>query len=132
MPCFCAGFPSDVKERELNNLLRFLPGYEVRSSVAAFAPHVLAYFTAMLIGELRHAGLAAASGRRQVSSGKHRDLSVLQPCCDTKICGSPCPSISLRTSPQHTSLFATQAQGFALFDCGASAQGALHRITNLV
>lgn len=27
---FITGFPIDVKERELNNLLRFLPGYEVR------------------------------------------------------------------------------------------------------
>jgi hypothetical protein len=26
---FITGFPTDVKERELNNLLRFLPGYEV-------------------------------------------------------------------------------------------------------
>ena len=26
---FVTGFPDDVKERELNNLLRFLPGYEV-------------------------------------------------------------------------------------------------------
>ena len=26
---FITGFPADVKERELNNLLRFLPGYEV-------------------------------------------------------------------------------------------------------
>lgn len=26
---FVTGFPADVKERELNNLLRFLPGYEV-------------------------------------------------------------------------------------------------------
>jgi hypothetical protein len=26
---FITGFPLDVKERELNNLLRFLPGYEV-------------------------------------------------------------------------------------------------------
>ena len=26
---FITGFPPDVKERELNNLLRFLPGYEV-------------------------------------------------------------------------------------------------------
>lgn len=25
---FITGFPGDVKERELNNLLRFLPGYE--------------------------------------------------------------------------------------------------------
>lgn len=25
---FITGFPNDVKERELNNLLRFLPGYE--------------------------------------------------------------------------------------------------------
>ena len=25
---FITGFPADVKERELNNLLRFLPGYE--------------------------------------------------------------------------------------------------------
>lgn len=27
---FISGFPSDTKERELVNLLRFLPGYEVR------------------------------------------------------------------------------------------------------
>ena len=26
---FITGFPDDIKERELNNLLRFLPGYEV-------------------------------------------------------------------------------------------------------
>jgi len=26
---FITGFPDDVKERELNNMLRFLPGYEV-------------------------------------------------------------------------------------------------------
>jgi hypothetical protein len=29
---FITGFPDDVKERELNNLLRFLPGYEVSHS----------------------------------------------------------------------------------------------------
>lgn len=28
---FVSGFPVDVKERELNNLLRFMPGYEVGS-----------------------------------------------------------------------------------------------------
>lgn len=27
---FLTGFPEDVKERELNNLLRFLPAYEVK------------------------------------------------------------------------------------------------------
>lgn len=26
---FISGFPEDVRERELNNMLRFLPGYEV-------------------------------------------------------------------------------------------------------
>ena len=26
---FISGFPADVKDRELNNLMRFLPGYEV-------------------------------------------------------------------------------------------------------
>lgn len=30
---FVTGFPDDVKERELNNLLRFLPGYEVGGPV---------------------------------------------------------------------------------------------------
>lgn len=25
---FVTGFPNDVKERELNNMLRFMPGYE--------------------------------------------------------------------------------------------------------
>lgn len=29
---FITGFPDDVKERELNNMLRFLPGYEVRGA----------------------------------------------------------------------------------------------------
>ena len=28
---FISGFPADVKDRELNNLMRFLPGYEVRT-----------------------------------------------------------------------------------------------------
>lgn len=32
---FISGFPEDVKERELNNMLRFLPGYEVLQSHAA-------------------------------------------------------------------------------------------------
>lgn len=32
---FITGFPEDVKERELNNMLRFLPGYEVRRRAAA-------------------------------------------------------------------------------------------------
>lgn len=30
---FISGFPADVKERELNNLLRFLPGYEASQMV---------------------------------------------------------------------------------------------------
>lgn len=34
---FVTGFPDDVKERELNNLLRFLPGYEVRWGAVARA-----------------------------------------------------------------------------------------------
>jgi len=25
---FLTGFPNDIKERELNNMLRFMPGYE--------------------------------------------------------------------------------------------------------
>jgi hypothetical protein len=29
---FITGFPEDVRERELNNMLRFLPGYEVGAS----------------------------------------------------------------------------------------------------
>lgn len=29
---FVSGFPDDVRERELNNMLRFLAGYEVRWS----------------------------------------------------------------------------------------------------
>ena len=31
---FITGFPDDVRERELNNMLRFLPGYEVRGPAA--------------------------------------------------------------------------------------------------
>jgi hypothetical protein len=27
---FITGFPPDIKEREVTNLVRFLPGYEVR------------------------------------------------------------------------------------------------------
>ncbi len=34
---FITGFPLDVKERELNNLLRFVPGYEVRVPTASHA-----------------------------------------------------------------------------------------------
>lgn len=32
---FITGFPEDVKERELNNMLRFLPGYQVGRRAAA-------------------------------------------------------------------------------------------------
>lgn len=35
---FVTGFPDDVKERELNNMLRFLPGYEVGCACWAWQP----------------------------------------------------------------------------------------------
>ena len=35
---FISGFPGDVKERELNNILRFLPGYEASQMVSRFMP----------------------------------------------------------------------------------------------
>ena len=35
---FVTGFPQDVKERELNNICRFLPGYEVRGRRDDVAP----------------------------------------------------------------------------------------------
>lgn len=44
---FLTGFPEDVKERELNNLLRFLPAYEVRwHRMQGFEDHdILSTFT---------------------------------------------------------------------------------------
>ena len=42
---FVTGFPADVKERELNNMLRFLPGYEVgRPCKAWCGAFAAAYF----------------------------------------------------------------------------------------
>ena len=35
---FVSGFSADVKERELNNLLRFLPGYEASQMVSLHYP----------------------------------------------------------------------------------------------
>lgn len=35
---FITGFPDDVKERELNNMLRFLPGYQVSKPATYFVP----------------------------------------------------------------------------------------------
>eukprot|EP00955_Chlamydomonas_euryale_P068464 360124-Chlamydomonas_euryale.AAC.9 len=35
---FVSGFPADVKERELNNLLRFLPGYEASAMLHTCMP----------------------------------------------------------------------------------------------
>lgn len=37
---FITGFPPDVKERELNNMLRFLPGYEVWSRLHHHDTHM--------------------------------------------------------------------------------------------
>ena len=36
-----AGFPPDVKERELNNLMRFLPGYEVERHIWNASSHYI-------------------------------------------------------------------------------------------
>ena len=39
---FVTGFPAEVKERELNNLLRFLPAYEVCATKRSSLSSVLA------------------------------------------------------------------------------------------
>jgi hypothetical protein len=58
---FITGFPPDVKERELNNLLRFLPGYEAsqmnwkNGQASTHAMHALRCLSLRLIMECAQA-----------------------------------------------------------------------------
>ena len=84
------------------------------------------------------AGVTAALGRREISAGTcYADLSYGHGRLPhAELIGvlakhSGCHSAAAKTL-EKMAFLQLQAQGFALFDCGASAQGALHRITNLV
>lgn len=126
------GFPPDVKERELNNLLRFLPGYEVDENESvkiddSHPTHVWRQDSSQCPLWCLQASQLHLAG---VKSPQVRTFDG-----PSQLCYGACAS----ASAMHLALMLTscllclsQAQGFALFDCGASAQGALHRVTNLV
>eukprot|EP00775_Hariotina_reticulata_P011795 gene11795-11940_t len=57
---FITGFPGDVKERELNNLLRFLPGYE--ASQMTFGKGQVQGFALFATGSTARAACSAVAG----------------------------------------------------------------------
>ena len=112
---FVTGFPNEVKERELNNLLRFLPGYEVRAAHHLEArslcwtllmPRLLMQASQLNWrgGQVRAPGGAAACGAAPAST--HATAALLS--CHT-----------------------LQAQGFALFLHGQAARDAVTALHGL-
>lgn len=116
---FLTGFPDDVKERELNNLLRFLPGYEV--SEASAKPDVTSRCLVV--------GLTCSVSQASQMHWKNSQVWHLY---------RPFPLLcSLASSGQtinHTCTHCVliQAQGFALFQHGGAARAAIDNISNLV
>lgn len=99
---FITGFPEDVKERELNNLLRFLPAYEV---TAWLVHHVLRSQSLH-----RVLGTRARIRRRGTHPCHHHFMS--------------------QASQMHHKN--GMAQGFALFQNGAAARAAVDSLHNMV
>ena len=135
---FVSGFPADVKDRELNNLMRFLPGYEVGSP-------------------RHHCTVSLASNertkKRDVPSTRSREMKRKNDMGHSKSFCSCLPHDHTRAMlPNHVSpsqyplcpsdcLSVCQAgqmnwkdgvaQGFALFSSGALARSACDAVTQL-
>ncbi len=99
---FITGFPQDVKERELNNLLRFVHGYEVRSQLRSRQRRALVQHYRQLRG--------AAARRSSLQGVRTR---------------------AVPTQASQMTWKNNLAQGFALFSTGALARAACDAITGL-
>ena len=116
---FVTGFPDDVKERELNNLLRFLPGYEVSARCA-----------------LRCNGRAACCRHPRAGRSDHCTGATPPSRCLPWVAHTPAPPNHQRRPAPPPSLVRSaqasqmhfrngQAQGFALFTLGAQARASV-------
>lgn len=79
---FITGFPNDVKERELNNLLRFIPGYEA----------------SQMNWKNGQAGLNSQLQEHQLHTCRHstaRTHAILLHRCYSRHKGSPCSSMAV-------------------------------------
>ena len=136
---FITGFPDDVKERELNNMLRFLPGYEVGAAAlcgggwAAVGDH----------GRMPRRHLVTQRPPRPVPATPQRpslQLAHSPRCCTVLQHRRCCPLGSRRRvptapPPRFALVQASQmhfrngqAQGFALFSTGAAARQAVDAV----
>lgn len=103
---FITGFPNDVKERELNNMLRFMPGYEASQMN-------------WKNGQVSSRGCTRPSTMCPVClhPGDCRAHTMFRTCAD------PCACV--------LSVHGCQAQGFALFYTGAAARAACAALAGL-
>ncbi len=145
---FITGFPEDVRERELNNMLRFLPGYEVRPrwerqrgrlSAHAAALRAVAGPPACRCMHHRRRVVPASLRALQLRACSLFDNNGMQCACRvaamhprcSALPGPPlCRAFNLQASQMH--FRNGQAQGFALFASGSLARAAVDAIQNLV
>ncbi|KAG2493881.1 hypothetical protein HYH03_007818 [Edaphochlamys debaryana] len=82
---FVTGFPADVKERELNNLLRFLPGYEAsqmnysKGSAQGFALFATGALARAACDQLQHVRFDEASSLRCEMARKNMYIRDMEP-----------------------------------------------------
>ncbi|PNH03464.1 Cell wall integrity protein scw1 [Tetrabaena socialis] len=82
---FVTGFPVDVKERELNNLLRFLPGYEAsqmnysKGSAQGFALFATGAFARGACDQLQHVRFDDQSSLRCEMARKNMYIREMEP-----------------------------------------------------
>jgi hypothetical protein len=113
---FISGFPGDMKDRELNNLLQFLPGYEA-------SPVRLLIQSGMGLPFTHHIGIGSCA-----NPGKSCILL-----CPRLISYATCP-YPFPPLPQASQLFVRESgstQGFALFHTGEFARQAVSTLHNL-
>lgn len=137
---FITGFPEDVRERELNNMLRFLPGYEVRPRHArqwgaALAPGVAQGRSFASPCPLLHAAWGPTARlsvyHRIHTLGRIISVHVCMLCiANARTPSRPFCAPCLQASQMH--FRNGQAQGFALFASGSLARAAVDAIQNLV
>lgn len=104
---FVTGFPQDVKERELRALLRFIPGYEVTSQIAA-QPQAQEYLNAWRLKEWI-AGLQACALKWKNEFVRPQTfhlfllcmLSSLSPPCTSKVFNFSYPDSGSRICAVH-------------------------------
>ncbi|KXZ42804.1 hypothetical protein GPECTOR_117g369 [Gonium pectorale] len=92
---FVTGFPPDVKERELNNLLRFLPGYEAsqmnysKGSAQGFALFATGATARAACDQLQHVRFDETSTLRSEMARKNMYIRDMEPNKRPRTSGPP-------------------------------------------